>query len=99
MPKYVHKQLLRYAHSPPRQKQYCPYEPNPIRYGKRYDEIEREEDSPKIDDDGKKFVQPVVGSFLYYVRAVDLTILHALGELPPNRPTLRRKQYSASTNY
>ena len=95
MPKYVHKQLLRYAHSPPRRKQYCPYEPNPIRYGKQSDDIEPEEDSPEIDDDGKKFVQQVVGSFLYYARAVDLTILHALSEIAsqqanPTEKTIQR---------
>ena len=74
MPKYVHKQLLRYAYSPLQRKQYCPYKPNPIRYGKQSDKIEPEEDSPEMDDDGKKFVQQALGSFLYYTHAVDLTI-------------------------
>ena len=95
VPKYVHKQLLRYAHSPPRRKQYCPYKPNPIRYGKQSDEIEPEEDSPEIDDDGKKFVQKVVGSFLYYARPVGMTILHALSEIAsqqanPTEKTIQR---------
>ena len=95
MPKYVHKQLLRYAHRPQRRKQYCPFEPNPIRYGKQSDKIVPEEESPELDKAGKTFVQQVVGSFLYYARAVDLTILHALSEIAsqqssPTEKTLQR---------
>ena len=67
MLKYVHKQLLRYAHRPPRRKQYCPFEPNPLRYGKQSDEIVPEEESPELDKAGKTFVQQVVGSLLYYI--------------------------------
>ena len=95
MPKYVHKQLLRYVHRPPRQKHYCPYEQTPIQYGKRSDNIEPEPESPELDKDGKTFVQQVVGSFLYYARAVDLTILHALSKIAsqqanPTEKTLQR---------
>ena len=34
-----------------------------------------------MDKAGKKYIQQVVGSFLYYARAVDMTILHALNEI------------------
>ena len=46
----------------------------------------------------KKFVQQVVGSLLYYARAVDMTILHALSEIasqqakPTKRTMARVKQ-------
>ena len=82
MPKYVHKQLLRYAHRPPRQKQYCPFEPNPIRYGKQSDKIVPEEESPELDKAGKTFVQQVVGSFLYYARSCHRSISFSHGVLP-----------------
>ena len=40
-----------------------------------------EPDSPSVGDDKKKFIQQVLGSFLYYGRAVDLMILHALNAI------------------
>jgi hypothetical protein len=39
------------------------------------------DDSPPLDKDGIKFIQQVVGSFLYYCRAIDTTIPEALNEL------------------
>ncbi len=39
------------------------------------------DDSPLLDEAGKKRVQQIVGSFLYYARAVDPTILMALSEI------------------
>ena len=38
-------------------------------------------ESPPLSKADKKFVQEVVGVFLYYTRAVDLTMLAALGSL------------------
>ena len=37
--------------------------------------------SPPLDEKGKKRIQQIVGSFLYYARAIDLTILPALSEI------------------
>jgi hypothetical protein len=34
MPKYLMKQLTRYAHVAPLKPQHCPFLPNPINYGK-----------------------------------------------------------------
>eukprot|EP00804_Cyclotella_cryptica_P019676 CCRYP_016442-RA/>CCRYP_016442-RA protein AED:0.39 eAED:0.39 QI:0/0/0/1/1/0.5/2/0/309 len=39
------------------------------------------DESPKLDKKGIKFIQQVVGSFLYYCRATDTTIPAALSEL------------------
>ena len=81
MPTYVLKQLLRYAHERPRRPQHCPYEPKAIRYGKSSDILVHEDDGDPLNDKDKKFIQQVVGSFLYYARAVDMTILMALSEI------------------
>ena len=75
--------------------QYCPYEPNPIKYGKDSDKIAYEKPSDPLDDTDKKYVQRVLGSFLYYTRAIDLTILHALSAIAseqakPTEKTLKR---------
>ena len=40
-----------------------------------------EDDSPLLSKADNKFVQEVIGVFVYYARAVDLTMLSALGTL------------------
>ena len=55
-----------------------PYEPNLINYGEDSDKITYEKPSDPLDETDKKYVKRVWGSFLYYARAIDLTILHAL---------------------
>ena len=35
MPNYVHKKQVEYEHKPSKRVQNCPYQPNPIRYGKK----------------------------------------------------------------
>ena len=54
-------------------------------------DIKPKPDSPALDATGKKYVQQVVGSFLYYTRATDLTILHALNSIAADssKPTER----------
>ena len=89
MPNYVHKNLVKYKHEKPKRPQFCPYKPAPRKYGKEENEVTEEADSPKVGEDKKKFVQQVLGSFLYYARAVDLTIqqaLNAIAEEQSNPP-------------
>jgi hypothetical protein len=97
MPNYVKKKLTEYDYKPTNRHQYCPYEPNPIIYGKNSDSIVHEIDSPLLDTRKKKYVQQVLGSFLYYARAIDMTILHALSAIAseqanPTERTLKRVQ-------
>ena len=97
MPNYVAKKLTEYGYKPYKCQQYCPYEPNPIRYGKNSDNIVHEEESPPLNDKDKKFVQQVLGSFLNYTCAIDLTILHALSAIAseqskPTERTMKRVQ-------
>jgi hypothetical protein len=66
----------------PQQKlQHCPYLPNAIQYGKDNQTPTPSDDSPLLDEAGKKCIQQIVGSFLYYVQAVDPTIVMALSDL------------------
>ena len=80
MPGYVLKQLTRYDHTQKR-KAFTPYDPGPVRYGKASQNLPPPDDSTPLDEKGKRRVQQVVGSFLYYARAVDVTILTALSEI------------------
>ena len=94
MPAYVQKQLTRYEHKTPSRPQHCPYTPHPIKYGKDNQTVDPIDDSPPLDEAGKKYIQQVVGSFLYYARAVDPTILMALSDIATqqNKPTENTKK-------
>ena len=81
MPNCVAKKLTEYGYNPSKRQQYCPYELNPIKYGKYSDNIVHEKYSPPLNYNDNKLVQQVLGSFLYYVRTIDLTILHALSAI------------------
>jgi hypothetical protein len=89
------KQLTKYGHVAPLKPQHCPYLPNPIKYGKDSQAPSPLDDSPLLDEAGKKRVQQIVGSFLYYARAVDPTFLMALSEISsqqgaPTEDTIKR---------
>ena len=95
MPNYVAKQLTRYRHKAPKRPQNCPYDPPPRVYGKKSQEMPKEKASPPVSAEEKKYIQQVVGSFLYYARAIDMTILHALSAIAaeqssPTERTLQR---------
>ncbi len=65
----------------PKQTQHCPFEHNSSHYGAKLDQIIHDEERAFLDDDIKIIVQQVVGRFLYYVQAVDFTILTALNAI------------------
>jgi hypothetical protein len=94
MSKYVMKQMTHYAHPAPLKPQPCPYSPNPISYGKDKQAPTPTDGSPLLDADGKKHIQQIVGSFLYYAHAVDPTILMALSDIATQQlaPTVNTKK-------
>eukprot|EP00804_Cyclotella_cryptica_P029279 CCRYP_011676-RA/>CCRYP_011676-RA protein AED:0.16 eAED:0.06 QI:0/0/0/1/0/0/6/0/1468 len=81
MPGYVTKQLTKYNHPHPKKPVNTPWEPYPIKYGHPIQETLPEDDSPLLTKQNIKHIQQIVGSFLYYARATDPTIPHALSEL------------------
>jgi hypothetical protein len=81
MAQYVMKQLIKYGHVTPAKPQHCPCLPNAIQYRKDNQTLTPSNDSPLLDKAGKKRIQQIVGSFLYYARAVDPTIVMALSDL------------------
>jgi hypothetical protein len=94
MPKYVMKQLTRFSHPMPLKPQHCLFAPNPVTYGKSNQAPNPTDNSPLLDNASKKRIQQVVGSFLYYARAVDSTILMALSDIAPQQsvPTKNTKR-------
>jgi hypothetical protein len=81
MPVYAIKNLSRYNHPPPLKLQHCPYTLNPITYGKDNQATNPSNTSPLLDAAGKKHIQQIFGSFLYYAPMVDPTILMVLSAI------------------
>ena len=59
----------------------CPYSPEPKQFGSEAQAPLPPNESPKLDAKGIKRIQQIVGSILYYARAVDMTVLAALSTI------------------
>ena len=78
---YIKKQLAKYQKLAPKKLQHCPYKPQEKKYGKAAQEPIPRDTSPLLNTSKVKRVQRVVGSILYYARAVDLSMLMALSSI------------------
>ena len=72
-----------------------PYPSVPIKHGAKKQYAEEEDSGPVLGKDEIRFVQQVLGTFMYYPRAVDSTILVALSAIAteqqePTKKTLER---------
>jgi hypothetical protein len=81
MPGYIKKLLLKYKHRMPTKPQHCPYAPAPKQYGAKAQAPLPVDISPKLTPEEIKEIQCVIGSILYYARAVDITVLMALSSI------------------
>ena len=90
MPDFVQKTLKRLVHLAPRKLQHSPHRYNPIVFGQQQQFASLPDETPFLNEKGKQYVQSVVGSFLYYARAVEATILPTVNELglTQSKPTL-----------
>ena len=96
MPTYVQDVLHKFQHPPPSKAQrspfiikpHQPFKPGQRQYAKAPDS------SPQLDDKGTKRIQSIVGSLLYYARAIDNTILPALNSISAqqSKPTTATHQ-------
>ena len=80
-PGYIKKALKKYAHDAPSKPQHAPYPVTPRKYGTAAQDPQTPDESPAVGDDDKRRIQQVVGTILYYARAVDLTLLAALSSI------------------
>ena len=78
---YVTATLKRFYHTRPRKAQDQPHAHLQTIYGAKKQYAPDDDDSPLLSKADKKFVQEVTGTCLYYARAVDLTMLTALGSI------------------
>ncbi len=97
MPGYVKKKLQEYGHGMKYQIQTCPYSPEPKKNGAEAHAPLPPDTSPKLDGKGIKRFQQIVGSILYYARAVDMTVLKALSLIAVEQTNATEKTMTRCT--
>jgi hypothetical protein len=95
MPGYCEKAGQRFHHTAPKKLQHQPYPSIPRTYGSKQQFCDSVDTSPALSSQQKTFLQEVIGVSLYNARAVDCTMLIALGSLAtqqanPTENTLAR---------
>ena len=81
MPGYVTAALQRFRHQIKNTRQSSPHHHVPPTYTARLQFSEPEDDTPLLLEERLKFIQQVMGIFLYYAIAIDNTILVALSDI------------------
>jgi hypothetical protein len=81
MPGYIKKKLQEYKHSFLGRIQYCPYSPEPKRFGVDAQTPIVADATAALDAKGITRVQLIVGSILYYARAVNMLVSMALSSI------------------
>ena len=81
MPGYIEKALARFAVPQPTRKQLSPHPWTKPTYGAKTQLTAPIDDSPLLPPDERTRLQEIIGTLLYYARAVDSSMLVALGAL------------------
>jgi hypothetical protein len=81
MPGYVAKALKRFQHPPPTRPQHSPHDWQAPQYGTKTQLTDPADESPPLPPSGIQFLQQVIGTLLYYARAIDNTMLVAIGSI------------------
>ena len=95
MPNYVKHALHKFQHSPPTRKQQAPHPWIPKVFGKQTQLVNEPIPSPPLSKHSTARIQKIVGTFLYYTRTIDGTMLVALNSIStmqykPTQDTLRK---------
>jgi hypothetical protein len=75
VPGYIKRLLHKVQHPTPARPQNCPHPAPPLMFGIAAQLTAPDDESPALTDTEKKKIQQVVGSLLFYARAVDNTML------------------------
>jgi hypothetical protein len=95
MPGYIERVLKRFAHPLPSRPEDAPHQWTRPDYGAKVQFATNIDASPPLEPAGTKRVQEVVGTLLFYARAVDGTMLPALGMIASQQSTATHKTMSA----
>ena len=96
MPRYIADSLKQLQHVPHKYPQYSSHQHVPIQYGKKGTQqfTPAPDKAPLLNPTETKHIQSTTGSFLYYGRAIDYTILPALNDIASAQaqPTQKKKR-------
>ena len=81
MPKYIAKALHKFAHPAPSSPQHAPYKAPTIVYGAKTQRPVEDDTSPTLPEERITRIRNIVGTLLYYGRAVDPTLSAALSAI------------------
>lgn len=87
MPGYVQSALHKYQHGKPSRQQHSPYPAETPHYGAKVQLTPPTDKTRPMTQEAKRRLQQIVGTFLYYARAVDATMLMALSTLGSEQTT------------
>ena len=78
---YIANLLFKYCHKAPAKPQLSPHRHRKINYGSKEQLVEEEDAIPKLNNEGIKRVQDIVGALLYYAWAVHNRLLVGLSAI------------------
>ena len=80
MPDYARNALIKFGHPTPAKPQHSPYQASPVNYSSKQQEP-LSDDSPPLSPSQIKLIQQMVGTFLFFGRAVNPTLAAALSSI------------------
>ena len=80
MPGYISKALVKFQHPHPKKTQHAPATAVPIVYGAKVQEVQQD-NSPPLTLERIRRIQDIVGTLVYYARAVDPTLSATLSSI------------------
>ena len=98
MPNYVTKSLHKFQHPTPKRSQYAPHQWTRPNYWATKQLATPWDNSPPIPEERKHSIQQLIGTFLYYARAVEYTMLPALNTLSEQQSSPTKNKEAAITH-
>jgi hypothetical protein len=95
MPGYIARALQRFSHPPPAKPQHSPHAWQKPSYGDKIQYAPDSDTSPALDSKETKLVQEILGTLLYYARAVDSTMLAAIGTIATQQASATKQTMKA----
>ena len=95
----MNKALHKFQHPTPKRAQYVPHQWTRPNYGETKQLATPLDTSPPIPEELKRRIQQIIGTFLYYARAVNCTILPALNTLAEQQLNPTKNMEAAITHF
>ncbi len=96
---YIAEILQKYNHPTPRRAQHAPHAHREIVYGAKEQLVPDNDTLPPLDKIGVKRIQGIVGSLLYYARAVDNKLLATLSTISSQQAAATVKTKNVSSKF